>query len=283
MLALGTPEADLSGVLRRLRSRADDPLPEGPPPNPATTLARALDVPRAISLSDFLSARGPAPTETLDGQVSAEGVRVVNETAQQLAKVRSRLMASLARPRPAALADPVALQAALKAHGLFAADAGDAALQAAAAELGAPMRDHFHQKVSFMRREVAWLRQDLTASIRLLGPAATELEAIDASLGAAMGLAIGARVNDTLAQLDRAFLGGLRSAIPKLPTATDDSPDLSTWFWPGGWLRAHLEDVRRLALSLYELEASGLRALVDSAAREGRALDSSRAPSENPT
>ena len=69
-------------------------------------------------------------------------------------------------------------------------------------------------------------------------------------------------------------MGGLRVALGKLPSATDDSPDLSRWLWPGGWLRGHLEDLRRLALSLYELEAAGLRALVDSAAR---------CPTETPT
>lgn len=278
MLALGTPEADLSGVLRRLRSRADDPLPEGPPPNPATTLARALDVPRAIALADMLTARGSTPVVTgrLDGPLSDAGSKVVAETARQLAQVRARLMSALTRPRPAALADPVLLQGLLREHGLLGSAAAgttkavhEKSLQAAATALGGPLRDHFHQKVSFMRREVAWLRQDLSASVRLLGPEAAQLAAIDASLEAAMGLAIAARVDDTLTQLDRAFLGGLRRALAKLPSATDDTPDLSRWLWPGGWLRGHLEDVRRLALSLYELEASGLRALVDSAARAG--------------
>ena len=103
-----------------------------------------------------------------------------------------------------------------------------------------------------------------------------QLAAIDANLEAAMSLVIAARVDDTLAQLDRAFLGGLRRALHKLPSATDDTPDLSRWLWPGGWLRGHLEDVRRLALSLYELEASGLRALVDSAARAGTANSENR-------
>ncbi|MCA9574501.1 MAG: hypothetical protein R3B40_07975 [Polyangiales bacterium] len=278
---MGTPEADLSGVLRRLRSRADDPLPEGPPPNPAATLASALDVPRAIALSDLLSSR---PTQAvpgrLDGPYSEPGAAVVAEVARQLAQVRARLMSALARPRPAALADPVLLQGVLRGHGLLgrsidARTATDrAALQAAAAELGAPMRDHFHQKVSFMRREVAWLRQDLAANVRMLGPAAAALAALDGPLEAAMSLAITARVDDTLKQLDRAFVGGLRVALGKLPSATDDSPDLSRWLWPGGWLRGHLEDLRRLALSLYELEAAGLRALVDSAAR---------CPTETPT
>lgn len=282
MLALGTPEADLSGVLRRLRSRADDPLPAGPPPNPATTLANALDVPRAIALSDLLSSRasGPQTRGRLDGAFSEAGAPIVAETARQLTQVRARLMSALTRPRPAALADPVLLQAALRSHGLLgkAVDKGadKAALAAAAAELGGPLRDHFHQKVSFMRREVAWLRQDLSASVRLLGPEAAELAALDATLEAAMSLAITARVEDTLRQLDRAFVGGLRQALGKLPSATDDAPDLSRWLWPGGWLRGHLEDVRRLALSLYELEASGLRALVDSAARAG-------SPTENRT
>ncbi len=283
MLALGTPEADLSGVLRRLRSRADDPLPEGPPPNPATTLAKALDVPRAIALSDMLSARGPAVVGRLDGPLSEAGAKVVAETARQLTQVRARLMSALTRPRPAALADPALLQDILRTHGLLGSVAATAtkavyekSLKAAASELGAPLRDHFHQKVSFMRREVAWLRQDLTASVRLLGPEAAQLAAIDANLEAAMSLAIAARVDDTLAQLDRAFVGGLRRALQKLPSATDDTPDLSRWLWPGGWLRGHLEDVRRLALSLYELEASGLRALVDSAARAGTANSENR-------
>ena len=283
MLALGTPEADLSGVLRRLRSRADDPLPEGPPPNPATTLAKALDVPRAIALSDMLSARGPAVVGRLDGPLSEAGAKVVAETARQLTQVRARLMSALTRPRPAALADPALLQDILRTHGLLGSVAATAtkavyekSLKAAASELGAPLRDHFHQKVSFMRREVAWLRQDLTASVRLLGPEAAQLAAIDANLEAAMSLVIAARVDDTLAQLDRAFVGGLRRALQKLPSATDDTPDLSRWLWPGGWLRGHLEDVRRLALSLYELEASGLRALVDSAARAGTANSENR-------
>ena len=56
----------------------------------------------------------------------------------------------------------------------------------------------------------------------------------------------------------------------KLPAATRDAPDLGPWLWPGGWLKTHLEDVRRLALSLFELEASAVRGLVDSAARAPR-------------
>ena len=68
-------------------------------------------------------------------------------------------------------------------------------------------------------------------------------------------------------RLIQALLGGLTRAIAELPDATAETPDLGPWLWPGGWLRAHFEDVRRLALSLYELEASGLRALLESATR----------------
>jgi hypothetical protein len=150
------------------------------------------------------------------------------------------------------------------------------ALQAAR-EISAPHRLLFDRALKSARAELIFLRDDLKKDLRALGPAAFELERLDASITRATVLAMRANMEDLRAGVMAAFEETIANAILALPKGSADDEAVkgaaAAWLAPDGLVRLHLSDCEALVLGLFDREAEILTSLVnaacDCAAAEG--------------
>jgi len=143
-----------------------------------------------------------------------------------------------------------------------------------AAERAARAISHAHRKrfaraLKTARAELVFLRDDLTPEIQRLGPAATEIERIDAALSRALLVGTRALTERLTARLEESFEAAFIAAAMALPDGGADDTELvaavEVWFAEDGWIRAYVRDTEALALALYDRDAELLTQLVDAA------------------
>lgn len=239
---------------------------------PAEAMGSRFDINGSIWLSDLLDsgASGASPPEDFDSALDATlsfRDRLKSRIRSVRGQIRRRYADPFSGPKP--LPGPTAVANALDAAGARPSCREKTASRAAHA-VSASHVDRFSRSLNTARAELIFLRDDTTPELQRLGPAATEIERIDAALSRALLVKSRALIDHMIKKLEASFESAFVAAALALPDGAVDDPAVvaavTGWFVEGdGWLRAHVRDFESLALAIYDRDAELLTHLVDAA------------------
>jgi hypothetical protein len=230
-----------------------------------------FDINGSIWLSDLLDAKvgeGEA-VEGLDTVLDA-ALSFRERLEARIRSIRKQIVRRYAHPfdGPEALPGAAEIVRTLDTTGARPKSTDKSAARAAHAVSGLFTR-RFARALKTARAELVFLRDDLTPEIQRLGPAATEVERIDAALTRALLVGTRSLTDRTTTRLEEAFEAAFIRAALALPEGPADDPDVvagvTGWLGEDGFLRAHVRDSEALALALYDRDAELLTQLVDAA------------------
>jgi hypothetical protein len=234
-------------------------------------LSSLLDLPGTVRLSECIEAMGRRRDETAVSRVTlaTRQSQMRHHVAARLGVIRRRILRAYEAPVGGedGLPDAAAMHAALSEAGALEAPS-ERRLAAVGRTLAAPYGQLFARTADAARREAIWLRHDVAEELRILGGEASRVELLDAVLQRAT-VARETRLRDGLRErIEAGFGASLGEAVRALPR-DDDAPArveaLAPWFERGGWVRAHLDDGRQLALALIQHDCAAIQGLIDGA------------------
>lgn len=260
------PGNDASAVFHRLAEGAslrslDDPQ-NGPVPDADVVLAAILDLNGTVRLADHLAIRKPqlgasgrhAPPSPVRDRLAKKVDEIVDEA-------RSAFDAPFVGRR-AMPSRELILRILEQTKARETRD--EAAIVAAAGLLHAQVRERFDHHLARARQRIRWLRTDVSAELRALGPRAADLEAFDAVLTRGIDPGFIRLLQALETRLDAVFTARLRASVLALPPPPDDRA-IASWFEGRGCMARHARDLSALLCLIVDHEIDALHSLADAA------------------
>lgn len=257
---------DVPAVLRRIASRAA-PIPpevgEAPLRTADAMLAGLFDLPATIRMGDHLAIRAPRRSPAGGGTGRPGPLRA--RVDRKVAEIRKELSEGFRAPFEGKRAAPgrAEIFAALRDGGALGTRDLEKA-RTAARRLAPFHRERFDFLLSRGRQRIRWIRVDVTAELRSLGPDAAALEAFDTVFARAIEPGLAKLGRHLEVRLDAFYEDLLVSLVAALPEDATES-HVGAWLDRRGPLHLHQLDLGALAIALVDHDIDALLALVDTA------------------
>lgn len=253
----------ISGLLRSLAEgaalRAPDAPEHGPLASSEQSLTALLDLGGTVRLADHLNTRRGKALGGRNAPVSP----LRESLAKKVGDVRDEMDKSFQSPFSGRRALPTAevVDRLLTERDAFTSRDREA-ISEVAKILTAQARERYDHQFAKCRQRIRWIRTDVSAELRALGPRAAMLEVFDAVLGRSLEGGFHKLLGDVAARLDDIFVARLRDAVLALP---EGATSVAPLYASDGAMTRYADELGALLRLLLENELDAVLALVDSA------------------